>query len=126
MFKIFWSWPPVKVSHFRPFLSYMVNPWASGHISKCEGPRWAHSLLCRRVLRAIFDGRFAAFRCYVQNCWSWKGVTLDRGRGCENEHTKFSTKFSMKTFTIYACILEFTGIRQKPTKFLVHTSTAVC
>jgi hypothetical protein len=37
-----------------------------------------------RALRAIFDGRFTAFRCdvlsYVQNCWSWlggrPGVTL--------------------------------------------------
>ena len=31
------SWPPVRVSRFRPFLSYMENPWAPGHISKCEG-----------------------------------------------------------------------------------------
>ena len=76
MFENCWSWPPVKVSRFRPFLSYMESPWASRHISKCEGPRWAHFLLYRRVLRAIFDGRFAAFRCYVQNCWSWGWVTL--------------------------------------------------
>ena len=28
------SWPPVRVSRFRPFLSYIENPWAPGHISK--------------------------------------------------------------------------------------------
>ena len=37
MFGNCWSWPPVRVSRFRPFLSYMENPWAPGHISKCEG-----------------------------------------------------------------------------------------
>ena len=36
MFGNCWSWPPVKVSRFRPFLSYMENPWAPSHISKCE------------------------------------------------------------------------------------------
>ena len=73
MFDSCWSWPPVKVSRFRPFLSYMENPCASAFrpYFKVRGPRWAHSPFYRRVQRAIFDGRFAAFRCYVQNCWSW-------------------------------------------------------
>ena len=34
MFLFCSSWPPVRVSRFRPFLSYMENLWAPGHISK--------------------------------------------------------------------------------------------
>ena len=37
MFENCLSWPPVKVSRFRSLLSYIENPWALGHISKCEG-----------------------------------------------------------------------------------------
>jgi hypothetical protein len=28
------SWPPVRISRFRPFFSYIENPWAPGHIPK--------------------------------------------------------------------------------------------
>ena len=36
MFENCSSWPLVKVSRFRPFLSYIENPWAPDHVSKCE------------------------------------------------------------------------------------------
>ena len=55
MFENCSSWPPVEVSRFRPFLSYIENPWALGPISKCEGPRWAHSPFHGKVLGAIMD-----------------------------------------------------------------------
>ena len=76
MFENCSSWPPVKVSRFRPFLSYIENPWALGPISKCEGPRWAHSWLYWRVLRAILFSLTYRNRGFPQNCSSWPPITL--------------------------------------------------
>jgi hypothetical protein len=76
---MFWncsSWPPVKVSRFRPFLSYIENLWALGPISKGQGPRWAHFSIYRRVLRAILLSLRYWNRTFPQNCSSWPPVTL--------------------------------------------------
>jgi hypothetical protein len=49
MFIYCWSWPPVKVNHFRPFLSYMETPWAPGHMSKREvGTSGSIAAFCAR------------------------------------------------------------------------------
>ena len=57
------SWPPVRVSRFRPFLSYMENPWAPGHISKCEGGTGGSIALFSRG--AVMH--FMNFRTSIQN-----------------------------------------------------------